>query len=261
MGMDSVDTYWSDFAALDWQVELGADEAIGDAPVNRYELPQTLSKPAAAPTPPVPDVTKPEKVDAVVEAASMANAASDLEGLRAALGRFEHCAPKRGARNTVFGHGNPAARVMVIGEAPDRDADRAGRPFAGPGEVLLGRMFEAIDLRVDESQPEVSLYLAAPMPWRAPAQPQAQDVAMMKPFLERHIALANPDVLVLMGNTACQMLLSKSGVSRLRGNWVEVLGRPAMPMAHPNSLLQTPAAKREAWADLLNIKKKLDETK
>ena len=80
---------------------------------------------------------------------------------------------------------------------------------------------------------------------------------MMKPFLERHIALVNPDVLILMGNISCQALLGKRGITRLRGEWQEVLGKPALPMFHPAYLLRNPIAKREVWADLLSLKARL----
>ena len=80
---------------------------------------------------------------------------------------------------------------------------------------------------------------------------------MMQPFLERHIALANPDVLVLMGNTPCQALLGRAGITRIRGHWQDVLGRPALPMFHPAYLLRQAAAKREAWADLLELQARL----
>lgn len=80
---------------------------------------------------------------------------------------------------------------------------------------------------------------------------------MLKPFLVRHIELADPKVLVLVGNWACHALLGKTGITRLRGNWAEVLGRPAMPMTHPAYLLRRPEFKREAWADLLEIQARL----
>ena len=80
---------------------------------------------------------------------------------------------------------------------------------------------------------------------------------MMLPFLQRHIALAGPDIIVLMGNTPCQALLGRTGITRMRGDWAEVMGRPALPMFHPAYLLRNPAAKREAWADLLKLKARL----
>jgi len=81
---------------------------------------------------------------------------------------------------------------------------------------------------------------------------------MMRPFLERHIALADPAVLVLMGNHACAALLGQRGITRLRGDWAQAMGRPALPMVHPAYLLRNPAAKREAWADLLALQARLE---
>lgn len=80
---------------------------------------------------------------------------------------------------------------------------------------------------------------------------------MMLPFLERHITLADPDIIVVMGNTPCQALLGRTGITRMRGKWEEVLGKPCLPMFHPAYLLRNPIAKREAWADLLDLKARL----
>ena len=147
---------------------------------------------------------------------------------------------------------------MVIGEAPERDEDRAGTVLSGDRRLLLDKMFAAIDLGVAHDDVARRVYLTAAFPWSAGSvPPKPADMATLTPFLERHIALVNPDVLILMGNTACQMLLGKSGVSRMRGQWAEVLGRPTMPMMHPAQLMQTPLAKRDAWADLLAVQDKL----
>lgn len=81
---------------------------------------------------------------------------------------------------------------------------------------------------------------------------------MMLPFLTRHVELAAPDVIVLMGNHACRAALGKAGITRLRGSWAEAFGRPTLPMFHPAYLLRTPTAKRDAWADLLALQAKLD---
>lgn len=253
--MDSVDTYWADRAALEWQVELGATEAMLDAPLNRYEVPETIAKPVAvAAKSGPPSVPAPVEVDTAAEAVIAASGAADLEGLRAALMAFEHCDLKRGARKLVFAEGDPAARVMIIGEVPTRDEDRAGKPFVGDTRVLLDNMFKAIGLET-----ETKTYMTSVFPWPAGLEmPAAKDIAMIKPFLERHIALANPDVIVLMGNTPCQMLLGQGGLTRLRGAWAEVLGRPAMPMSHPSQLLRNPSLKKDAWADLLALKAKLE---
>lgn len=263
--MESAETYWRDLALLDWQVELGADEAISETSVDRYALEPTPPKPEPNPQGAGPKKAAPPpvhvvpEIDCVAVAKAAAAAAKDIDALRAALDAFEHCNLKRGARKLVFAKGDPAARVMIIGEAPSRTDDVAGTPFSGVEGDLLEKMLAAIQLGVADCAAENAAYLAAPMPWRVTGDgvPDPADLAMMVPFLERHITLANPDIVILMGNTACQMLLGKGGVTRLRGNWVEVLGRPAMPMAHPANLIKSPLAKRDAWADLLAIQAKL----
>ncbi|MFQ6551256.1 uracil-DNA glycosylase [Aestuariibius insulae] len=263
------DTYWSDLAALDWQVELGADEAILDAPVDRYALedkaPAKAKPPKAAPAKTQTSAahTPPTEVDSVAVARAAAEAASDIEGLAAAMTAYPHCDLKEGARNFVFADGNPAARVMIVGEAPGRDEDLAGLPFVGKAGQLLDRMLAAIDM--DRAHPEAaqSVYITNVLPWRPPQNrtPEPSEIAMFLPFLEAHIRLAAPDLLVLMGNTPCQTLLGRAGITRLRGNWTDVLDRPALPMFHPAYLLRQPAAKRDAWADLLSLKARLRETK
>ncbi|MEO0402418.1 MAG: uracil-DNA glycosylase [Pseudomonadota bacterium] len=251
--------YHSTLAALAWQIELGADETIGDVPVDRYAVPAPLAAPAASPAP----VAAPTAVaataaitepDAVAVARSAAKGAQDLEGLRTALAGFEHCELKLGARNLVFSDGVPGARVMIVGEAPGRDEDREGRPFVGRAGQLLDKMLAAIDL-----SRTASVYITNVLPWRPPQNrdPKPEEIAMMQPFLHRHIELAAPDVLVVVGNHACQALLGKRGITRLRGTWTEARGKPALPMFHPAYLLRNPAAKREAWADLLSLKVRL----
>lgn len=263
--MESADTYWRDLALLDWQVELGANEAISETPVDRYALEPAPPKPepnpqGAGPKSQVPPpVQAAPEIDCVAVATAAATAAVDIAGLHAALASFDHCNLKKGARKLVFAKGDPAARVLIVGEAPSRADDVAGTPFSGVEGDLLDKMLAAINLRVAAPAPANAAYLVAPMPWRVTGDgvPDPDDMAMMVPFLARHIVLANPDVLILMGNTACQMLLGNGGVTRLRGTWTEVLGRPAMPMAHPANLLKSPLSKRDAWADLLEIQAKL----
>jgi len=185
-----------------------------------------------------------------------------VEALRAALGDFEHCELKRGARSLVFCDGNPAARVMVIGEAPGRDEDIQGKPFVGRAGQLLDRMFGFIGLGRAEPAAERALYITNVLPWRPPQNrdPKPDEVAMMLPFLQRHVELADPEVLVLMGNHSCGALLGRKGITRLRGHWAQALGRPALPMFHPAYLLRNPHAKREAWHDLLMLQARLRET-
>ncbi len=245
-------------ALLRWQVELGATDAISDAPVDRYALEASAKPKPEAREVAAPAVVQPAAVDAVSEATALASGAGSLEGLATALAGFELCDLKRGARNLVFADGVPGARVMIVGEAPGRDEDREGRPFVGRAGQLLDRMLAAIDM--GRAQDATPVYITNVLPWRPPQNrdPKPEEIAMMKPFLERHIALAAPEFLVVMGNISCQALLGKRGITRLRGTWTEALGLPVLPMFHPAYLLRNPAAKREAWADLLTLKARLN---
>ncbi|WP_170762549.1 uracil-DNA glycosylase [Ruegeria lacuscaerulensis] len=252
--MESALDYHTAQALLEWQIELGATDAIGDAPVDRYALPDTApkaKKPAAAQTTPA----KPRRVDPVAAAGSAAQSAGSLDQLRAAMDAFDLCELKRGARQLVFADGTPGARVMIIGEAPGREEDRAGKPFVGRAGQLLDRMLAAIDLNRAEN-----VYITNVLPWRPPQNrdPKPEEIGMMKPFLERHVALAKPEVLVVMGNISCQAVLGKRGITRLRGQWDQALDLPVIPMFHPAYLLRQPQMKRQAWADLLELKARLE---
>lgn len=253
-------------AALDWQVDLGATEAIADAPVDRFAESEALAARAAAPAAPMaPPVPAPPAValadaDPVAEAQAAAGAARTLEELRDAMAAYEHCALKGGARSLVFADGRSEARVMIVGEAPGRDEDLQGLPFVGKAGQLLDRMFAAIGLGRAEPDPGRALYITNVLPWRPPQNrdPTPQEIAMLRPFLERHIALADPALLVVMGNISCDALLGRRGITRLRGTWTEALGRPTLPMFHPSFLLRQPVQKRQAWADLLTLKDRLE---
>ena len=276
--MDSALDFHGLRALLQWQVELGVDEPIGDAPINRYDLPELAPKFAPAPAAAsartaAPASARPSSpasgnaadagptsggdgADAVAEARRAAEAAQDLDGLRSALAAYEYCELKRGARNLVFSDGAPGARVMIIGEAPGRDEDRDGRPFVGQAGRMLDKMLAAVGL-----SRETDVYITNVLPWRPPqnADPTPDQIDMMRPFVARHVALAAPRILVVMGNTSSDAVLGKRGITKLRGNWHEAWGLPVLPMLHPSHLLQKPAAKRAAWADLLALQARLRE--
>ncbi|MDJ0826408.1 MAG: uracil-DNA glycosylase [Rhodobacter sp.] len=256
--MDSPIGYHEAKALLEWQVELGVDEAIGETPINRYELDAAPPKPKPAPAP-EPETTPVAAHDPVAAAKSAAAAATNLDALQGALAAYEFCDLKRGARSLVFADGNPAARVMVIGEAPGRDEDLQGKPFVGRAGQLLDRMLDCIGLARTTPGAEHAVYITNILPWRPPQNrdPKPEEIAMMLPFVQRHVELAAPDVLVLMGNVSCLAMLGRKGITRLRGNWQDVLGRPALPMFHPAYLLRNPHAKREAWHDLLMLQARL----
>jgi DNA polymerase len=261
-------------AALAWQLALGADEALNETAINRFEaappaaaavaaasapLPSAAPSPAAA-VPRANRAAKGTPPDTGAEARQLAAAAMDLPALRQALENFEGCGLKATASNLVFADGNPAAPLMLIGEAPGGDEDRQGRPFVGVSGQLLDRMLASIGLDRD------ACYITNMLPWRPPGnrQPTAAELAACLPFLQRHIALVAPRVLVFVGGTSAKTLLGKSeGIMRLRGRWYDFKlpevdeAIPALAMFHPAYLLRSPAQKALAWRDLLALQERL----
>jgi len=256
---------------------MGADEALGEIAPNRLAPPPPAAVPparaiaaprhAAAPSVVSPGVVSPPGAlaESLAEAAQsarlLAAGAETIEALGALIAGFEGCALKRTATNTVFLDGNPAAPVLIIGEAPGAEEDRLGRPFVGRAGQLLDRMLAAIGLDRTGVQITNAIY------WRPPGnrKPTSAEIAACLPFVLRHIALARPRVLALAGGTAASALLPLSeGITRLRGRWFQLavpgLERPVptLPMFHPAFLLRTPERKREAWRDLLALKARLD---
>jgi DNA polymerase len=197
----------------------------------------------------------------VAESARLhAREARSLAELEAMVAAFEGCALKRTAKQLVFADGNPEADIMLVGEAPGGEEDRAGKPFVGRAGQLLDRMLASIGL--DRSR----VYIANVVPWRPPGNrtPTPQEVAICLPFTLRQIELCGPRFLVTLGAPATQTLLGlKEGIKRVRGRWVDYpgLARPvrALPMLHPAYLLRQPIDKRLAWRDLRALKRALEE--
>lgn len=241
-------------ALLEWQFDMGAIDPIGDTPVDRYALPDAnpwgrRAKQAAPAAPVIAPADSP-----VETAQKAAQGAETLDALRAALAAFDGCELKKGARNLVFADGTTPARVMIVGEAPGREEDREGRPFVGQAGQFLDRMLAEVGL-----SRQSNVYITNVLPWRPPQNrtPTSEEIAMMLPFITRHIELIGPEVIVAMGNTSTQALLGKTGITRLRGQWAQVSGRPVLPMLHPAYLLRNPIAKHETWADLLALQARL----
>jgi DNA polymerase len=248
-------------AHLAWQIELGADEAILDAPVDRFALDTVPPNPVPTPAAPEPAPAAPTArvIDATEAARTAAGAAPDLPALKAAMEAFAHCPLKDTARQIVFADGHPEANLMIVGEAPGRDEDAQGKPFVGRAGQLLDRMLAAIGRDRQSPDPDTGVYITNMLPWRPPQNrdPTPEELSMLGPFVRRHIELAAPRALILMGNAACQGLTGQRGITRLRGQWTEVLGRPAIPMFHPAYLLRKPGEKAKAWADLLALQARL----
>lgn len=253
---------------LQWLIEAGADEAIGERPRNRYaERAVEVEAPGQTPEPPAPPAhgpaQKPRQPLALAfetsSARSLADAAKNLAELREALLLFNGCALKETA-NLVFADGNPTAKVMLIGEAPGAEEDRLGLPFVGASGKLLDRMLAAIGLD------RTSVYISNVLFWRPPGnrQPTPPEISACLPFVERHIELVDPEILVLLGGVAAKTLLARNeGIMKLRGTWhdYESVGMsrpiPAIATFHPAYLLRTPIQKRAVWADLLAVQAKL----
>lgn len=249
-------------SALSWLVEAGADEALGDAPVNRFATPRPIPSRTETPArpstpPPSPSVIAPGG-DAIGSAIEIAARCQTLPELKAALEAFDGCSLKSLATNTVFADGSPARGIMFIGEAPGYDEDRIGLPFVGRAGKLLDKMLASIGL--DRTQ----VYIVNVLPWRPPdnRNPEPTEVAKCIPFLRRHIELARPRILVLLGAVSVRHVLGQSdGIMRLRGRWLEyhVAGHmiPVMPTLHPAYLLRRPIDKRLAWRDLQAVAQKV----
>ena len=269
-------------AALRLQVEWGADEALADAPLDRTALSAALP-PAGAPFPTAgaPAATRPAASPlnrrapaggllipaavppAVSLAAELAAAAGSLDALREAMAGFEGSPLRETATNLVFADGVPGSGLMLIGEAPGADEDRLGRPFVGVSGRLLDRMLASVGLGRERD-----FYVTNILPFRPPGNrtPTDAEIALFLPFVLRHVELASPRLLVLLGGTAAKALLrSREGITRLRGRWHEVAPRgegggalPALATLHPAYLLRNPAAKKDAWHDLLLLRRRLD---
>jgi uracil-DNA glycosylase len=255
---------------LRWYVEMGADEAIGEAPVDRLHAPATPRARGAVAPP--PDAVAPRAQAAAARVAApaaalagsaraLAEAATTLAELERAVAQFDGCSLRITATNTVFGDGNPAAEVMLIGEAPGAEEDRIGKPFVGRSGQLLDRMLATIGID------RTTAYITNVIYWRPPGnrKPTPAEITACLPFVMRHIALVHPAVLVLCGGTATQTLLGISeGIMRLRGRWFDLavpdLAAPVPTLAtyHPSFLLRTPERKREAWRDLLSLQEKVN---
>jgi len=195
---------------------------------------------------------------AIMAAREAARSARSLDELRALLEKFEGCTLRATATQLVFADGNPQGRVMFVGEAPGYEEDISGRPFVGRSGKLLDLMMAAIGL--DRTQ----TYIANVIPWRPPGNrtPTPQETAICLPFTRRQIELADPSILVCLGQPATQALLgTREGITRTRGRWFRFdTGRReirAIATLHPAYLLRQPLQKRLAWRDFLAIKKAL----
>lgn len=250
-------------------IEWGADEAVGDTPRNYFAAPkvEVLAQPVpqAAPqnTPLAAPVLKMHASPALAtgSARELADKVATMAELEAAIRAFDGCALKKTAQKTVFGDGDPQAKLMIIGEAPGADEDRQGIPFCGVSGQLLDKMFASI------GYDRTRFFISNTVYWRPPGnrQPSIEETSICLPFVEKMIALVNPKLLVLAGGTAVGSLLQRpESMSRLRGKTYDYTnGYLAQPIPtivtyHPSYLLRSPAQKRLAWQDMLMVKRMLE---
>lgn len=279
-------------AALEWHLSIGADEALADEPIDRTvsaaSVLKSLSANDAEPAPTAARAATSSVLplaaaesggdllgtaQARVEAAKLAASCGSLEELRDAIAGFEGLAIRKTATNMVFADGNPNARVMLIGEAPGADEDRQGKPFVGVSGQLLDKMFKCIGLSRTEEDPAKAVYISNILNWRPPGNrtPSPAEIDVSLPFIERHIALVKPQVIILCGGVSAKGLLgSGDSISKLRGKFHDyrpltdgvsdnASAIPAIATYHPAYLLRTPSQKSLAWADLLMLRSRLEQ--
>ena len=272
-------------AMLAWQLDMGIDEALLDhpqvdavplrldqllavvAPAGDKDVSQTAMGGTALQPSEAVEMTNsalansgavPSKGKTNTDSSALAGITS-LVDLQSAMARLDDCPLKHTASNLCFADGNPGARLMIIGEAPGRDEDRMGVPFVGADGQLLDKMIASIGLD------RASVYLTNLLPWRPPGNrsPTDEETAMLLPWLFRHVQLAKPEFVLLLGGAAAKLVLgSHDGIMKLRGRWRDVdfgdgVARPVLASLHPAYLLRSPAQKRLAFEDLLLLTKRL----
>lgn len=255
-------------ALAEWWADMGveADEVL----IRAYQ--KTASPPPAArsqdtPTtasPPRPALKRgPKSVeDWVVDARRSAAACETIEALKTAIEAFEGCPLKQGCENTAVYDGALGAPVMVIGEGPGAEEDRLAKPFVGRAGKLLDKMLAAINLSRAENA-----FITNVNYWHPPGNrnPEPEELAVCRPFVDRMITLAAPKLIIAAGNVPTKSLLSIStGIMKSRGREYEYAPPggapiPFFPIFHPAFLLRRPVEKSRAWRDLLTIEAKLAE--
>jgi uracil-DNA glycosylase family 4 len=287
-------------AMLAWQAEMGADEALTDHPAdhisntlddNAYAAPASPSPspspsqgaamsgsaPALVAAPPAgsvagssaaqtaPHIINQDKINQNNTAQNnwahkkMLHHIDSLPALSKALAQLDACPLKHTASTMCFADGNAGSRIMIIGEVPGRDEDRLGVPFVGAAGQLLDLMMASIGFD------RTALYLVNLLPWRPPGNrtPTDEEMDMLLPYLYRHVQLANPDYILILGGAPAKILIDSSeNILKLRGRWHEVdygdgVMRPTLASLHPAYLMRSPAQKRLAFADLLQLQQRV----
>ena len=182
-----------------------------------------------------------------------------LEKLKTKIQNIDNCELKSQAKKLVFSDGNPNSELMIVGEGPGEKEDQMGKPFVGDAGVLLNKMLKAIDIEREK------IYITNVVNFRPPnnRKPEPAEITRYSEFLKTHVSIINPKILVLMGSTAMESLFgSKIKISKERGIWKELIVNNKKFLViitfHPAYLLRQPDQKKYSWADLKEIRKKID---
>jgi len=272
-------------AMLEWQLEMGADEAIVDnrnfseessfVSENCDEQYGVDTAPVKTPNSTFRIVKETKKIlgeknlfvpnpslsphQNAIDCSEKMSWIKTLTDLRKNLDIFDGCELKKTASNLCFSDGNPGAQLMIIGEAPSRDEDRMGVPFVGPSGDLLDRILASFSL--DRS----SVYLTTLLPWRPPGNrtPTEEEISILLPWLYRHIQILSPKCILVLGGMAAKLIFCQNdSILKLRGVWRETnfgngVCLPVIASLHPSYLIRVPAQKQLAFEDFMDVATKL----
>ncbi len=168
--------------------------------------------------------------------------------------------------NVVISRGNPQSKLLIVGEAPGTQENIQGKPFVGRAGQLLDKILEAADFDPDNDVLITNSVFRLPPGegGKAFRKPTAEEIEAYKPYVLEIIRLVNPKIVLLTGNVACQSILGKTGITKLRGQWIEMQNRWVMPIFPPSYLLRNPSRKPGSpkslmWDDIREVRRKFDE--
>jgi len=260
---------WLKFAGIEYYCSTQKDSKNSlIKTIKQLSLENTEMKSLTTEKPDIPPITKQKIISAagnpmITEARKLSDNASNLTELRKAVENFEGCDLKKFATRTVFADGVADAKILLVGEAPGATEDKQGIPFCGESGKLLDKMLASIGLYRTRNA-----YITNTIFWRPPAnrRPTNEEIEICKPFVEKHIALIKPELIILVGGTATTSLLGKNeGISYIRRNNYSYMNQYLLEpihttaIFHPAYLLRQPTQKKTTWYDLLKIQKCIQE--
>lgn len=231
------------------------------AAVSNFQAESQISEPAKGETMPKQKTTAEENLNQSLFGdikQTLPDAGETLEDIRLDIGNCTRCPLWEGRTKIVHSEGNPQADLVFVGEAPGANEDAEGRPFVGKAGQLLNKIIEAIGMKREDVFIG-NINRCRPPGNRTPTLPEAHTC---RPFLLREIAVIRPKVIVVLGNTATQNLLdTKIGITKLRGEFQDYYGVKVMPTFHPAYLLRDPSKKRETWEDMKRVREEMNKLK